>query len=211
MTKNYFPFETCEKSHKDKMIAQPYSAVTNALSSVIVLYYALSSKHIYSAIFLFFIFAFTTFHAFSHTYHISGSIQKHVIHVISYGINISLLYLLYRYSGKALSTWIWFALGFLVIFDFYAVFCLPTVFYMTSQWAIFLGIFAAYYRYLPKSFQQNIMWLFVIGIFILSMVWNESQNCDALLEKYPDIPFHILIEIPGLVFFYLVASQIYRL
>jgi hypothetical protein len=211
MSKSYFPFETCEKPHKDKLVAQPYSAFINAASSAIVLYYALYSKHIYSQIFLLCVFAFTAFHAFSHTYHVSGSIQKHIIHLISYGINASLLYLLYRYSGKAPSTLLWFALGVLVVFDLYAVFCLPTIFYMTSQWIIFLGIFAAYYNFLPKSFQQNIAWLFIIGIFILSMVWNESQNCDTLLEQYPNIPFHLLIEIPGLIFFYLVASQIYRL
>jgi hypothetical protein len=211
MSKSYFPFETCEKSHKDKLVAQPYSAVINAASSAIVLYYALYSKHIYSQIFLLCVFAFTAFHAFSHTYHVSGSIQTNIIHFISYGINASLLYLLYRYSGKAPSLWLWVILGFLVVFDIYALFSLPTIFYMISQWAIFLGIFAAYYRQLPKSFQQNIAWLFVIGIFILSMAWNESQNCDTLLDQYPNIPFHILIEIPGLIFFYLVASQIYRL
>jgi hypothetical protein len=50
--------------------------------------------------------------------------------------------------------------------------------------------------------------IFMLTIIIVLLFINESYNCKKMLEKYPNIPFHTLIEITAIFIVYNI-SQIF--
>ena len=94
MSEYTFPFDTCEKPNKNG-IAQPYSAFFNIINCVIIFYFLLKTKQIYTFILLFSILCFELFHVFSHINHIQGSIQINITHLLTYFMNLAFFYLFY--------------------------------------------------------------------------------------------------------------------
>lgn len=209
--KSYFPFETCEKPTANEWIAQPYSAAVNALNSLIILFFLLQTKTTYTFLFLFVIFIFEIMHTTSHMFHVNGPLQTNIIHGFAYAINAALLYALYRHSHIIPSKWLIMILFFWISLDIYALFALSTVFYILTQFAIFLSILFFYYSSLPSNTKSSLKWLVLIGILIICLVYNEIRNCDEMAKLYPTAPFHILVEIPGVLFFYILCRSMYLL
>jgi len=205
----YFPFETCEKVQD--VIAQPYSTLINILNAAIILYFLTKTKNMYTFYFIFSILLFEIMHTFSHMFHIHGQIQTNIVHLLVYLINITLLYTLYRHSGILPSFFLLFTILIWIGVDIYALFYLSNVFYIITQLGIFFSIFIFYFTTLPSKSKNSIPWLFIIGILIVCLLYNEMRNCEEIANLYPDAPFHLLVEIPGVLFFYILCRSMYEL
>jgi hypothetical protein len=207
----YFPFETCERPSPDSLISQPYSTFVNVINTGIIFYFLTQTKHTYTFYFLLSVFLFELSHTLSHMYHIDGQIQRNVVHFFAYCINATLLYTLYCYSHILPSLFLLILIFLLVCFDIYSLLYLPSIFYIISQVAILFSIFYFYYSTLPSNVKTSILWLFLIGTLIIGLVYNEIRNCDEIAKLYPDAPFHILVEIPGVFFFFILSRAFYLL
>ena len=205
-----FPFSTCEKINKHGFIQQPYSAIINGISAIIVLYFLLYTK-LGPLFFLFLsIFIFQIYHMFSHMVHIDGNIQTNTIHMISYLINFSLFYVLYEKSNQNLNLYFLFLYFFLIIVDLYAFFHLSTIYFIPTQVTLLVFLLVYYFKYLPNLLKQNMPLLLVNISVIYGLVLNEKYNCENMLEMFPNFPFHIFIEIFGLLFFSFFSYSFYR-
>jgi hypothetical protein len=210
MNEYTFPFNTCEKTNKNG-IAQPYSSLFNIINCLIIFYFLLKTKKIYTFILLFSILCFELFHVFSHMIHIQGSIQTNITHIITYFINIAFFYVFYSYTNKVPSNEFILYLFILVCFDIYSLFYLSIIFYIFSQAIIMISLLMYYLPLLPKLIQKSLYKIvFLISIIILLFL-NEKYNCEKMMYIYPDFPYHIFIEIIGIVLFYIISSNFYKL
>ena len=210
MSEYTFPFNTCEKVNKNG-IAQPYSLFFNLINCIIILYFLLQTKNNYTFMLLFSILCFEVFHSFSHIVHIKGSIQLNIIHLLTYLINFAFFYLFYSYTKKFPNKIFILYLIVLVCLDIYSVFNLTIIYYLSTQSIIFISLLLYYYRLLPKFIQNSIYQLILLVGFVILLVLNETYNCERMLEFYPHFPYHIFIEITGIVFFYVICSNFYKL
>lgn len=206
-----FPFTTCEKPYPENWIAQPYSALVNLLSCLIILFFLGKTKHVSTFLLLFSILCFQAFHMFSHCVHLPGSIQQNGIHALSYAINLALLYALTSRTGKPLNFLFCLFLIFAVSLDIIALCHGVIVFFILCQSILFMGIVWYFMDELPKHIQTILPWLLGTIALLLLLVENESMNGEHLMSWYPDFPFHVFIEGTGLVFFYWVCSHFYTL
>ena len=215
MSEYTFPFNTCEKSNKNG-IAQPYSALFNLINCIIIIYFLLhlctfKTKHNHTFILLFSVLCFELFHLFSHIVHIKGSIQINITHTLTYFMNLAFFYVFYCYTNKLPSYAFVFYLIALVCFDTYLFFNLTIIYYLLSQSVIFISLLLYYFPLLPKFIQNSVYQIiFFVGVIILLFL-NEKYNCEKMLEFYPHFPYHIFIEIIGIVLFYIICSNFYRL
>ena len=134
-----------------------------------------------------------------------------MVHGLAYFINAALLYTLYRHSGIAPSLFLSILIIIIIGIDIYALFSLSTVFYILTQFLIFLSIIIFYFTTLPTKTKSSVKWLVFLGILIVCLVYNEIRNCDEMVQLYPTAPFHILVEIPGVFFFYFLCRNFYEL
>ena len=149
---------------------------------------------------------FELFHTFSHSVHLNNHSQITITHLLAYLVNFSYLYALYHYS-KHFPTLIFLVyLLFVILFDIYAFKNLPFIFYLSSQFLIFISLFLYYYEYFPSEMKAKIPLIFILTIIILLLFINESYNCEKMLEKYPYIPFHIFIEITAIFIVYNISK-----
>jgi hypothetical protein len=143
--------------------------------------------------------------------HIKGSIQINITHSLTYFMNLAFFYVLYSYTNVLPSYGFVFYLIALIIFDVYSIFYLTIIYYLLSQSIIFISLLLYYFPLLPKFIQNSIYQIiFFVGIIILLFL-NEKYNCKKMLEFYPDFPYHIFIEIIGIVLFYIISSNFYKL
>ena len=210
MSEYTFPFNTCEKVNKNG-IAQPYSLFFNLINCIIILYFLLQTKNNYTFMLLFLILCFELFHSFSHIVHIKGSIQLNIIHLLTYLINFAFFYLFYSYTKKFPNKFFILYLIVLVCLDIYSLFNLTIIYYLSTQSIIFISLLLYYYRLLPKIIQNSIYQLILLVGFVILLVLNETYNCERMLAFYPHFPYHIFIEITGIVFFYVICSNFYKL
>ena len=210
MSEYTFPFNTCEKVNKNG-IAQPYSLFFNLINCIIILYFLLQTKNNYTFMLLFLILCFELFHSFSHIVHIKGSIQLNIIHLLTYLINFAFFYLFYSYTKKFPNKIFILYLIVLVCLDIYSLFNLTIIYYLSTQSIIFISLLLYYYRLLPKIIQNSIYQLILLIGLVILLVLNETYNCERMLEFYPHFPYHIFIEITGIVFFYVICSNFYKL
>ena len=210
MSEYTFPFDTCEKVNKNG-IAQPYSVLFNLINCFIILYFLLKTKHNYAFLLLFSILCFEVFHSFSHMIHIPGTFQVYIIHLIAYLINFAFFYLLYSYTKKFPNYIFIIYLIVLVCLDLYSLFNLTFIYYVSTQSIIFISLLIYYFALLPKFIQNSMYQLFILIIVMILLFLNESYNCERMLEIYPHFPYHIFIEIAGIIFFYLICSNFYKL
>jgi hypothetical protein len=205
-----FPFDTCEKINKEG-IAQPYSALVNAINCCIVLYFLLKTRTYHSFFLLFSVLCFGLVHCFSHMIHITGSFQRDIVHSIGYLINIAFLYAFYCYTKKTPSYMFFIYLFLLVCLDMYFFHFFSLEFYISTTSLLFVSILFYYYSLLPDLIQKNIYWIVLLIFIIVILVMNEKFNCEKMMEIYPHFPYHIFVETAGVVLFYIICNTFYRL
>jgi hypothetical protein len=210
MSEYTFPFNTCEKPNKNG-IAQPYSSLFNLINCLIIFYFLLKTKKIYTFILLFSIFCFELFHLFSHVVHIQGNIQTNITHIITYLINAAFFYVFYNYTNKLPSYEFIFYLFILVCFDIYSLFNLSIVFYILSQAVIMISLLVYYFPLMPKFIQKSLYKIIFFVSIIILLFLNEKYNCEKMMSIYPNFPYHVFIEIIGIVLFYIISSNFYKL
>jgi hypothetical protein len=211
MSKEYtFPFDTCEKVSPDG-VAQPYSTLFNFFNCAIIFYFMVQTKHIYTFLLLLSILSLELIHMFSHAIHIPGSIQTYITHILSYFVVITLLYSLYCYTNILPNLFFTVYLVLLVLYDLYAVVHLSILHYVSSQSLLFVSLLIYYFTYLPKSIQNKIYLIILLVLWIMLLFFNEIHNCNTMMSYYPHFPYHIFIELSGIVLFYIVCSSFYKL
>jgi hypothetical protein len=205
-----FPFDTCEKP-KNKFFAQPYSTIINIISSIVIIYFLCKTKTLHAAILLFFLLLFDISHAFSHFIHIQKGVQITIVHVFAYFLNFAFFYALYKLTNKNPSFIFITFLAIILLFDIYAFFNLSLLYYIFTQILFFFSIFFYYYYSLSKDIQSKLnILLLIIGIIYLGFV-NEAINCKKMLEKFPNFPFHAIIEFFILIAIYIFTSTFYKI
>jgi len=210
MSEYTFSFDTCEKSNKTG-VAQPYSALFNLISCLIILFFLLKTKKLYTFLLLFSFFCFEVFHVFSHIIHINGPIQINITHSLAYLINIAYFYAFYSYTKKLPSFWVMLCLLILVCLDTYSFLYLSIVYYLITQFSIFILLFVYYLPLLPKFIKNGVYQIVFLLILIILLFLNETYNCEKMLQIYPAFPYHIFIEIAGVILFYIICSIFYKL
>ena len=85
------------------------------------------------------------------------------------------------------------------------------VYYIFSQALLFLSVLFYYYPLLNKNLKDKLHIIFFIVILIIILFLNEKYNCEKMLDFYPQFPWHILIEILGIILFYVICSNFYKL
>ena len=205
-----FPFDTCETPNK-KGIAQPYSVLINIITCFIILYFLCYTKNTYTFLFLFSLFIFEVFHTFSHSIHIKGKLLYTITHIAAVFVNIAFFSLLYHYTNKLPNIYYLLFLVGIIIVDIYCFFNLSFIYFVLTQFILFISILCYYYPYLSNQIKHNIhliiLFTFIIYIFII----NEKINCKRMLKIFPTFPFHIIIETLGIVPIYLLSSTFYNL
>lgn len=210
MSEYTFPFNTCEKPNKNG-IAQPYSALFNLINCLVIIFFLFKTKHVYTSLLLFSILCFELFHLFSHIVHIQGSIQINITHSLTYLMNFAFFNVFYSYTKKLPGYEFIIYLILLVCFDIYSVLNLSIIYYLLTQSLIFISLLLYYFPLLPDFIQKSIYQIiFFVGLIILLFL-NEKYNCEKMLEFYPQFPYHIFIEIIGIVLFYIICSNFYKL
>jgi len=210
MSEYTFPFNTCEKPNKTG-VSQPYSALFNFINCVIISYFLLKTKKWHTFILLLSILCFECFHLFSHIIHIKGNIQTNITHILTYIINFSFFYTFYVYTKKLPSYEFIFYLASLICFDIYSLFYLPIVFYIASQAIIMISLLLYYIALLPEFIQNSVYQIICCVVVIILLFLNEKYNCKKMLDIYPNFPYHIFIEIIGILLFYIICSNFYKL
>lgn len=200
-----FPFHTCEKPNK-KGIAQPYSAFFNIVSCIIIIYFLFHTEKNSSRLLLVSILLFEIFHTFSHCIHINNHSQIIITHLLAYLVNFCYLFALYHYSNVFPNSIFLIYLFIVILFDIYAFHNLSFIFYLSSQFLIFSSLFLYYYSYFPPSFQNKIPTIFALTLLIVILFINESYNGKKMLDKFPNFPFHILIEITAIFIVYNICT-----
>lgn len=209
MNEYIFPFHTCETPNKSG-VAQPFSAIVNMMNCLVILFFLFKTKSYRNFILLFSIFVFEAFHVFSHSIHINGAIQISITHALSYCINAAFLYFFYDYTNIAPTAYFIMYYLLLIGLDIYAFTNWNVVFYILTQALLFLSVLFYYYQYLPKDIKTNIFTILVLIIAIILLFINEKYNCKQMLHIVP-FPFHIIIEIIGLLLFYIICKGFYKL
>jgi hypothetical protein len=194
-----FPFNTCE--FRGKIVDQPYSASINILSCILLLYLLSLAKHIEIQFFILSLFIFQAYHAYSHMFWDNNEyslIHVYIIHAITYIIIFALISAISFISGKPPNIPIILAV---IILDLYILYnYIGTVYNAVSGiniWVIVL-ITGLWNVKLPAMVKQLLPILLILFIVIIVLFFNEKYNCSYMME-YHVFPYHIAIEIMGLI------------
>ena len=74
-----------------------------------------------------------------------------------------------------------------------------------------ISILVYYFPLLPKFIRTKGYQIIFFVSIILLLILNEKYNCKKMMSIYPDFPYHILIEIIGIILFYIICSNFYKL
>ena len=94
----------------------------------------------------------------------------------------------------------------LILFDLYSFIHFPFIFYLTTSSLIFISILLYYYHVLNNKLKWTIVKIIFLIVTIIVLFINEKNNCKEMLNEYPNIPFYGLIEIFGLLLFYIICD-----
>lgn len=210
MSEYTFPFNTCEKPKK-KGIAQPYSAFFNLITCSIIFYFLLQTTTTQAFILLLCILLFESFHVFSHIIHITGPIQINITHLLTYLMNIAFFYLFYSYTKKFPSIWFIIYMCLLILLDVYTFCNYSFVYYLITQSIIFISLLLYYFPLFPNFIKKSIYQIIFLVSIVIVLFLNESYNCTKMMSIYPHFPYHIFIETIGIILFYVICSNFYKL
>lgn len=186
-----FPHDTCEISN-NKYIKQPVSSFINIVSCVIIFFYYQK----YNSNLLLSLLLFQLCHALSHSFHYHAKLQQFIQHILAMNINFSLMRY-YKYN-IFLKTSI-----FIFILDIY-YFCIKNNIIngiLTQTALIFLTIYKNVYIISNQ--------LIIVTIILIILLINEKVNCKKML-KLKKFPYHALIELFGLFYFYNLIKLFYH-
>lgn len=202
-----FPFDTCE-TPRPSGIAQPWSALINVVNCLVILYFLLRSKTPPVFLVLLSFFMFEAFHTFSHIKHIQGNIQIYIVHILAYFANFSFAWYAYNRALRIPSTafCLWYLA--LISMDLYAFIYLPLFVYILTQATMFLSTLSYYYKDFTRVLRERIPWIMLVSFITVGLVTNESYHCTRMLATIPHFPFHIFIELSGLVLLCLISRGI---
>lgn len=193
-----FPFSTCELKKND---SQSTSALVNILCVLIVLSFILFIKphntKVYSLWFV--IVLFELWHAYSHYKHISNSVQMYVIHLLTYIITFTTLYVIN-------SPWTLYQLIpiiTIIIIDILMLLNKKHAISVITGVAVFVIACIVNLDYFPHAIKE--IYLLLSGLIVLGIIMfiNEIYNCKAMLQYY-HAP-HILVEMVVVIFLSLFA------
>jgi hypothetical protein len=201
-----FPFNTCETPKKG--VVQPYSAMLNAINCIMIAYFLVQTKNPSTFLLLFSIFCFEFVHVFSHTIHIPGSIQINITHFLTYVMNIAFFYVFYCYTKIIPGYLFLFYIIALICIDIYSYLHLTILYYLLSQSILFISVLLYYLPLLPKYVQSSIYKIIGLISIIILLFLNETYNCKKMLDFY-SFPYHVLIEMVGILLFYTICSTFY--
>jgi len=210
MSEYTFPFNTCEKPNKNG-VAQPYSAFFNLITCSIIFYFFINTKTTHAFVLLFCILIFESFHVFSHVVHIQGPIQINITHILTYCMNIAFLYVFYSYTKKWPSYAFITYMVLLVILDVYTFYNYSFIYYLTTQSIIFISLLVYYFPLLPAFIKKSIYQIIFFVSIVIVLFINETYNCEKMMSIYKYFPYHIFIEIIGIILFYVICSNFYKL
>lgn len=200
-----FPFHTCEiPSGKENLIQQPFSAIINLTTSIILIYYLIIAKSLKIKFLIFLFILFELFHSYSHIRHINGNIQRNIIHFIWYILSLTILFIFIEMNNK-IPLFIYVFLFILILIDLYLVFNNYGFFSIVSGVVFLVFIFILNYPYLSKNLQIKLNYLFIGTIILIFFLFNEKYNCEYLMKFYK-FPYHIFLEITGLILFVLLTD-----
>ena len=99
----------------------------------------------------------------------------------------------------------------LIILDIYAFCNYSFIYYLTTQSIIFISLLAYYFQLLPKFIKNSIYKIIILVTIVILLFINETYNCKKMMSVYPYFPYHIFIEIVGIILFYVICSNFYKL
>ncbi len=204
-----FPFDSCEIPSKTG-ISQPYSVLANLLSCFSIFYYITKSKSKQSFYLLLSFFLFELFHTFSHSIHIPGKFQLIIIHLLAYLINTFLFNFFYKRNNTYPNKYFILILAFLFCFDIIGLIFNKFFIFFSTQVAVFLLILFYYKNDFEQISSNKLKYIIIISLLITLLVLNEILNCQKMLKKYPNFPFHIIIEILGILLIYIICKNFAR-
>lgn len=204
MANSFFPFNTCEKPDTNNLIAQPVSASINLLSCIILLFLLCKAKTLIIKLLILTFIAFQLFHAFSHSKHIDGDIQTYIIHAIWYLVSFMILFANKILIKKNISNNTILLLFFIIIVDLYILFNTDKSLIAFTAFSIPTIIILSYYNNYKKNIKRNIHIIFILLIILSILLLNEKFNCNAMMAYYV-FPYHIFVEIMGLLLFTMLA------
>jgi len=212
--KNYtFPFNSCEVPYVTG-IAQPYSTTINACLCGIIFYFLFYSNNVYSQMFLSSVFVFNVFHTFSHlkhlkTWHQYQFLLTHYSAVIS---TIFLILLMAKITNSNLQQWQLFLLVVIYFFDTYLIVQKVSNIYNIVIFLILLFLIMLFhYSLLSNEMQQSVLNLIGFASLVLLFQLIEIYNCDNILEKHNNFPFHVVTEISACIPIYLLCRTFFKL
>lgn len=188
-----FPNDTCELS-ENKFIKQPTSVIINIISCIMIFYYY--KKH--KSTILLSLLLFQVFHAFSHSVHYHANTQQFIQHLLAFNINFCFMKH-YKYN-------IFYKTSiFIIILDIYYFLFQNNIIIgiLTQGLLLFLTIYKnfTYIKLLNK--------LSILTVILIILLINEKKNCLIML-KFKKLPYHALVEVFGLFYFYLIIQIFHR-
>jgi hypothetical protein len=169
-----FPFDTCEPIQKG-IIQQPYSALVNLLSIIVLIVFTFYVCDINTlSVLLFFIF-FEIIHILSHIQHMQGPIQSTLIHLIAYGILFTTWWTFQKYvlvQPSIAMIILWFLLFFIDLIIF--VIKVPTIYIIISSIILFLLLFFMYWKLIFD--RRYAVYTYCMIGFIYVLVYRDRKN-----------------------------------
>lgn len=211
-----FPRDTCETvTPFSTPPIQPFSFFINIMSILVILFYMYISHDPYVRFLLFTFLLFQVWHAYSHCFHILDStLQSNITHIALYIMAIaSIIVIPYldRTDSKSI-----FLQNKIHLFILLLLFLIDMWILLRVQgiWMIFSGLFVLSYVYIAQLHvfdPRVIKYLYVSFAFLgLTLMFeiNEILNCESM-QKHFSFPYHILIEISGLLAFAFLSHTFY--
>jgi hypothetical protein len=202
-----FPYSTCEKPQRDNFIQQPYSTIVNIITVFVLIYFMYISKSWYLKIVFLTYILFEIWHTLSHMIFIGGNIHHTVSHILAYIIAFTTLYVFLVLTNSKLSTIYVITLFIIVCIDLYIAYFIGGIYMVISGFTLFMIILIAFY----KKFKSFIIYLLILLLGLILLELNEYFNCKSMLQLYPNFPFHVFIELYGLILFYILSMKLLTL
>lgn len=204
-----FPFDTCEIPQKN-WIQQPYSVIINLVIISIILYFISKTKTWHQFGVLFSILLFELSHTFSHFIHIPGRIEFLVTHGLSFIVLVSIFFLLYYRTNRYPPYAVMSIIAALVAFDAWVIYKkMAFLFNILTFITIFFLILGFYYFYLSGDKKKILFNLVLASLLFLGIEINETFHCQKMLAWFPGFPFHILVELSGILPVYFICRLFY--
>jgi hypothetical protein len=205
-----FPFNTCEKP-KPSGLAQPYSFAINMVSIIIIIYFIFKATNTYTKITFLSLLLFQSSHTFSHGFHIGNRELQLITHITAIILASSLFYMFYNITGTLPGNTIIIILLTILAGDIYlTIKKAPFIYTFLTQISIFIITILAYYGSFTSHIQNSIKIIIPLTILISLLVINETINCNHMLSKYPNFPFHIFVETTGIIILITILKTFYK-